>query len=183
MGVAGVISVDQNFKITMDNILIAYFVRKSHASSFSKRVADDIAAALLEKGRASVEYAMTPVESYPVDNPAEFDQIVRLEKTNHLRPALTHRVGRWNDYKTIIIVAPNWDGDYPMGVYSFLDDYDFSGRRIIPVVVHNGDEGKTIRQEVREYMSEADVFDGVDIPQGSAVDPQAVAKVVATAIG
>lgn len=47
MGVAGVISVDQNFKITMDNILIAYFVRKSHASSFSKRVADDIAAALL----------------------------------------------------------------------------------------------------------------------------------------
>ncbi len=166
----------------MESILIAYFMRKGHRHSASQRVADDIATALLEKEYSSVEYAITPIEDYPVENPSEFDAVVRMEKARHLRPALTHRVGLWKNYKTVIIVAPNWDGDMPMGVYSFLDDYDFNGKRIIPVIVHSGDGGVAIRKALRDYMPMCDVLDGVDIAHDEANDDREVARVVAATL-
>lgn len=157
-------------------------MRKGHRHSASQRVADDIATALLEKEYSSVEYAITPVESYPVEDPAEFDAVVRMEKARHLRPSLTHKIGLWNNYSTIIIVAPNWNGDMPMGVYSFLDDYDFGGKRIIPVIVHCGDGGEEIRENLRKYMPMCDVYDGVDIAGDEANDGKEVARVVAATI-
>ena len=166
----------------MESILVAYFMRRGHRHSASQRVADDIATALLEKEYSSVEFPITPIESYPVENPSEFDAIVRMEKSRHLRPQLTHKVGLWKQYETVILVAPNWDGDIPMGVYSFLDDYDFSGKKIIPVIVHSGDGGESIRESIRKYMSGCDVYDGVDISSDEANDDKEVAKVVAAAI-
>ena len=155
----------------MESILIAYFMRKGHRHSASQRVADDIATALLEKEYSSVEYAITPIEDYPVENPSEFDAVVRMEKARHLRPALTHRVGLWKNYKTVIIVAPNWD-----------DDYDFNGKRIIPVIVHSGDGGVAIRKALRDYMPMCDVLDGVDIAHDEANDDREVARAAAATL-
>jgi len=33
---------------------------------------------------------------------------------------------------------PNWWGDMPMILYSFLDDYDMSGKTIVPFVTSGG---------------------------------------------
>lgn len=33
---------------------------------------------------------------------------------------------------------PNWNADLPMPLYTFLEEYDFSGKTIIPFVTHGG---------------------------------------------
>lgn len=154
-----------------DNILIAYYMHKGHSTSTSRRIADDIATGLLEKEYSSVEFAITPVEEFPTHNRL-FEEQVKMEKKNHFRPTLTGRVGKFDTYDTIILVAPNWYGDVPMGVYSFLDEYDFAGKRVFPVICHGGDGGAEIREAIRKYLPKADVADGVDIPDSVEDDKE-----------
>lgn len=158
-----------------DKILIAYFMHKGHETSTSKRVAADFATALLEKEYSSEEFAITPVEEYPTDDKANFEMVAKAEKDRRHRPELVGKVGKFHDYKNIILVTPNWFNDMPMGVYTFFDDYDFSGKRILPVVVHTSDGGKQIRDDIRHFVHKADVLPGVDV-QESADDAQAVAE-------
>lgn len=162
----------------MDNkILIAYFMQKGKETSTSKRVADDIASALKEKGVESTEFAITPVEIYPADK-QEFEGVVKLEKEIRKRPGITSKVGHFDTYKTFVVVAPNWFNDVPMAVYRFFDEYDFGNKTIIPVVCHAGDGGAEVRESIRRYMPMADVYDGADVDD-SQDDTNAVAEVVA----
>ena len=156
-------------------VLISYFIQKGKETSTSKKVAEDIAAALKTKNVEYNEFAITPVESYPEDK-VEFEGVVKLELKDRIRPAITSKVGKFDDYQTIVVVAPNWYGDAPMGVYTFFDEHDFGGKRIVPVICHAGDGGKEIRESFRRFMK-CDVLDGVDIAENSD-DTAAVTEVV-----
>lgn len=50
-----------------------------------------------------------------------------------LRPELTEHLADVKNYDTVIIVYPNWLSSMPQPVLSFLEEYDFSGKTIIPV--------------------------------------------------
>ena len=41
-------------------------------------------------------------------------------------------------YDTIILGYPNWWASIPMPIASFLEEYDFSGKTIIPFCSHGG---------------------------------------------
>ena len=43
----------------------------------------------------------------------------------NLRPELKNHIENLERYDTIILGFPNWWGDLPMPVYSFLTEYDF----------------------------------------------------------
>lgn len=159
-----------------DKILIAYFQQKNHQDSRCQTVADDISTALLEKEYSSVEFAIRPVEEYPSDREM-FDAVALREKETYYRPALTGKAGHFKDYKIIILVMPNWFDDAPMAVYSFLDDYDFGGTVIVPVVCHGGGGGDKVREAIRKYMPMIFVRKGVDIADGT-IDTKAVDEVV-----
>ena len=60
------------------------------------------------------------------------------EQEENARPELTTHIENLDGYDTIFIGYPNWWADLPMAVYSFFDEYDFSGKTIIPFNVHNG---------------------------------------------
>ena len=42
------------------------------------------------------------------------------------------------EYDVILLGYPNWWASIPMPVASFLEQYDFSGKRIIPFCSHGG---------------------------------------------
>lgn len=58
-----------------------------------------------------------------------------------------------------------------MAVYSFFDEYDFSGKTIIPFNVHNGSRFSSTIQIIAELEPEATV-----IEDGFTVSEQAVAE-------
>ena len=59
------------------------------------------------------------------------------EKANNTRPKLTSSV-KFDDYDTIFLGTPIWWYTLPMPIFSFLDQYDLSGKKVIPFTAHEG---------------------------------------------
>lgn len=57
-------------------------------------------------------------------------------KTLSARPLA--RVENMEQYDTIILGYPNWWASIPMPIASFLEEYDFTGKTIIPFCSHGG---------------------------------------------
>ena len=70
--------------------------------------------------------------------------IAQEEQANGARPAIAETVENFEQYDTVYFGFPNWWGDMPMILYTFLDEYDFSGKTIAPFVTSGGSGlGKT----------------------------------------
>ena len=69
--------------------------------------------------------------------------IAHEEQANGARPAIAETVENFEQYDTVYFGFPNWWGDMPMILYTFLDEYDFSGKTIAPFVTSGGK--RTIR--------------------------------------
>ena len=54
------------------------------------------------------------------------------------RPALKSHVPNMEQYDTVILGYPNWWASIPMPIASFLEEYDFSGKTILPFCSHGG---------------------------------------------
>lgn len=66
----------------------------------------------------------------------------------------------------ISVGYPNWWADLPMAVYSFFDEYDFSGKTIIPFNVHNGSRFSRTIETIQELEPNATVIeDGFTISE------------------
>ncbi len=74
---------------------------------------------------------------YPADGGALIDQAAD-EQDDGFRPELISHIENLDDYDVIFVGYPNWWYDMPMAMYSFFEEYDFSGKTIIPFNVHNG---------------------------------------------
>lgn len=58
------------------------------------------------------------------------------EKAAGARPALTVHLDNMNDYDVIFLGYPNWWYTCPMAIFTFLEEYDFSGKTVIPFCAH-----------------------------------------------
>lgn len=76
-------------------------------------------------------------EEYPLDHDPLVDQAAD-EQSENARPALSTHIENLEKYDTIFVGYPNWWGDMPQPMYSFFEEYDFSGKTIIPFNSHGG---------------------------------------------
>ncbi len=82
-------------------------------------------------------FQIETVQQYPLDHDPLVDQAAD-EKSQEARPELAAQLEDIDQYDTIILGYPNWWADLPMPVYTFLEEYDFTGKTIIPFVTHGG---------------------------------------------
>lgn len=88
-----------------------------------------------------------------------------------MRPELIFHVDNMADYDIIFLGYPNWWQDMPMAVYSFLEEYDFSGKTIIPFTVTAGSGLSDTISSISDTASDAEVVeDGLHIPMEEAAD-------------
>ena len=84
------------------------------------------------------------------------------------RPELTDKVENMDQYDTVILGYPNWWGVPPMAVFTFLESYDFAGKKIVPFCSHEGSGlGGSIRQ-IKMTVPEANLTAGVAIHGAAA---------------
>lgn len=107
---------------------------------------------------------------YPADG-GELIDYAAQEQSENARPELTTHIENLDQYDTIFIGYPNWWADLPMAVYSFFDEYDFSGKTIIPFNVHNGSRFSRTIQTIQELEPDATV-----VEDGFTVSEQTVAE-------
>ena len=68
----------------------------------------------------------------------------------------------------IYVGFPVWWYDLPMPVWTFLEEYDFSGKTIIPFTTHGGSGFSRTIQTISELQPNATVIsDGLSISRNS----------------
>ncbi len=111
-------------------------------------------------------FRIEPVNPYPIDHSTLVDQ-ARNEQDRDFRPAIAGRISNLADYDTIYLGYPNWWGDMPMILYSFLEQYDFSGKTIIPFNTHGGSGFSGTVGTIRSLEPQAEVLNGLSISRNS----------------
>lgn len=84
-----------------------------------------------------------------------------IEAKRH--PKLATHIENLNDYDIIFVGYPNWGYDMPMVIYSFFDEYDFSGKTVIPFVTHGGSGFSQSVETIAEMEKDAKVIKGPSI--------------------
>lgn len=114
----------------------------------------------------------TSVE-YPGDG-GDLIDFAADEQDENARPELTSHIENLEEYDTIFIGYPNWWYDMPMVMYSFFDEYDFSGKTIIPFNVHNGSQFSGTIETIHEMEPDATVItDGFTVSERVVADAAA----------
>ncbi len=103
-------------------------------------------------------FRIETVEEYPLDHEPLVDQAAD-EQDEKKRPELLNQVENFEQYETIILGFPNWWADLPMPVYTFLEEYDFSGKTIIPFVTHGGSGFSGTVRTISDIQPQAEVSD------------------------
>lgn len=107
---------------------------------------------------------------YPADG-GELIEYAAQEQDENARPELTSHIENLDDYDTIFIGYPNWWADMPQVLYSFFDEYDFSGKTLIPFNVHNGSRFSRTIETIQELEPGATVItDGFTINERDVPD-------------
>lgn len=165
----------------VSNILIAYFTAAENSgvdaiASASYTTIDGQAvgrlravADMIQANTGGDLFSIRTAVVYPTDG-GELIDYAAQEQDKNARPELTSHIENLEQYDTIFIGYPNWWADLPMVVYSFFDEYDFSGKTIIPFNVHNGSRFSRTIQTIAELEPNATV-----VENGFTVSEQNVA--------
>ena len=95
---------------------------------------------------------------YPSDG-GELIDYAAVEQDENARPELTSHIEDLDQYGTIFVGFPTWWYDMPQALYSFFDEYDFSGKTIIPFNVHNGSRFSGTIDTIKELELDATVVE------------------------
>lgn len=102
--------------------------------------------------------------------PVNYDELIDLggeEKSQNVRPEPATHVENIDQYDAIFLDHPNWWYDMPMAMYSFLEEYDLSGKTIIPFAASAGAGFSGTISTIREMQPNAIVVEnGLHIPLG-----------------
>ncbi len=101
--------------------------------------------------------------------PNDYNTVVnmaRKEKMSDYRPKLAKQVSM-ETYDVIFIGYPIWWGTMPMAVFTFLEKYDFSGKKIIPFCTHEGSSFSRSTDDIKALCPRSIILDGLAIRGGS----------------
>lgn len=144
--------------------LVAYFSWSGNTEKLAGMIQSETGGTLFE---------ITPAPPYTEDYD-ELLEVAQAEQSNQARPELAAQVENWEDYDTVFVGYPNWWGDTPMAVRTFLESYDFTGKTIIPFCTHgSGGFGRSL-SSVKESTTGANILVGFEVA-GASVDGAATA--------
>lgn len=163
------------------NILVAFFSRtgENYGVGVIEKGNTHIIADMIAEAMNADSFEIARVTPYPENYDACTDE-TKQEQNEDARPELTATVENFEDYDVIFLGYPNWWGDMPMPVYTFLENYDFTGKTVIPFCTHAGSGLSSTVQTLRNVLSGASVLDGFAIPGTTAQNDQESAKQAVT---
>lgn len=134
---------------TDEKILIAYFSRMENSvgdtsdmdadattsASLVSNANTEIVAKYIKEQTGGELFSILTTEPYSSD----YDECLsraQQENDTNARPSLKSMPQNIDSYDTIFIGFPDWRGTCPMAVFTFLESFDTSGKKIIPFCAH-----------------------------------------------
>jgi flavodoxin len=139
------------------NILVAYF---SHSGN-TREIASQI-----HKSAGGDIFEIQSVAPYPHNYDAVVEQ-ARQELDSDFKPALKTKMENIKPYDLVFIGYPVWWGTFPAPVKTFLSEYDFLGKTIIPFCTHEGSGlGRSVT-DIAKFCPQSTLLDGIAIRGGN----------------
>jgi flavodoxin len=162
------------------NCLIAYYSRKGNnyvgGRIVNLPVGNTEVIAKKIKGITGGElFEINTIKPYPADY-TETTNVARDELHKNARPELTDFVKNMADYDVIYLGYPNWWGTFPMAVFTFLESYDFTGKKIVPFCTHEGSGIGNSQRDIKKLCPTAEVLPGIAIRGGSVAGADNLVK-------
>ena len=126
----------------MAKSLIAYYSRKgqNYVNGAIKNLAKgntEIVAEFIQKAVGGDLFEIDTVKEYPADY-TECTEVAKVELRQKARPELKNYLESIDDYDKIFLGFPQWWAVPPMAVSTFLEHYNFDGKKIIAFTTHEG---------------------------------------------
>jgi len=169
------------------NILIAYFTMPENVDTSgvdsvagaSVVVRDgqalgntEFMAGVIQNAVGGELFQIETVQQYPLEHEPLVD-LAAEEQDAGARPELSSHMEDPGQYDVIFLGYPNWWGDMPQALYTFLEEYDFSGKTIIPFTTHGGSGFSRTISTIAELQPGANVVEqGLSISRNSVTDAQ-----------
>lgn len=84
-----------------------------------------------------------------------------------MRPAIKNKINI-EEYDSIFIGYPMWWYTFPMIIYTLFDEYDFSGKTIIPFNTHMGSADGGTYKTIEKLEPKATVLQGLPLEMTEA---------------
>lgn len=148
-------------------ILVAFFSRtgENYAVGHIEQGNTHIVAEMITSATGGTLFRIEPSTPYPDDYRA-CTEVAQREKRSKARPALVGDIAT-EEFDVIFLGYPNWWGDLPMCVYTFLEQHDWQGKIIIPFCTHEGSGLSDTENRLRAACRGASVLNGLAV-RGSA---------------
>lgn len=148
----------QQENLSDTNQLIVYF----SWSGNTRRVAEEI-----QRQTDAQLVELEPQQPYTSDYDELLD-VARDQQRQQARPAIANTIDNIDSYDVIFVGYPNWWGDMPMILYTFFDQYDLSGKTIVPFVTSGGSGFSDTLSTIEELESEATLLEGLSLSEDEA---------------
>ncbi len=135
-----------------EKILIAYYSK----TGYTKRAAEEIA-----KMTGGTLHRIVPQKTYP-DSYFATVAVAKWESLKGEKPALADKVEGIGWYDKILVGFPIWWFGCPQLIKTFMESYDFYGKKVYPFCTHGGSGPKNSTRDIKAICPKADVKDCFD---------------------
>lgn len=146
-----------------DKVLVVYFSHGGNTQKLAKEISDQVGGDFRR---------IEPVNAYPEGD--ELYDYTEQEQADDARPEIQDLNIDMSKYDTVFIGYPIWWYTYPQVILTFFDNYDLTGKTIVPFVTHGGSGMSGTEDDMREYLSDKDVtvLDGLAVSRNDIEEDQ-----------
>lgn len=151
----------------MANNLIIYYSRKGEnyvngRIENLKKGNTEICAEFIQKAVSGDLFEVQTVSSYSEDYHACTKEAAQELKDN-ARPKLAHYLDNIDSYENIFVCGPCWWGTFPMPVFSLLERLDFTGKKVMALMTHEGSGLGNSERDLRKICKGARFGSGMAV--------------------
>ena len=158
--------------------LVIYYSRSGEnyvngkVTSISKGNSEYVAEFIKEEFNADL-FKVETVKQYS-ENYMDCIREAQKELDNDERPELKKYLDDISEYDNIFILGPCWWGTYPMAIFSQIDRLDFKGKKVLPIMTHEGSGLGHCEADLKQHINGAEFVKGLAIHGADAKDSKKV---------
>ena len=96
------------------------------------------------------------------------------EAKSNARPAISAYVSDIEQYDTIFVCYPNWCGTMPMCLFTFLDHYDWTGKKVLPLCTNEGSGLANAPKDIANACTGAVIAEGLSVKGHQVKDSEEI---------
>ena len=156
--------------------LIIYYSRKGE-NYVNGRIVDmkkgntEICAEFIQKAVGGDLFEIETVDDYSKDY-NKCTEEAKKELNENARPELKKYLDNIDSYENIFVCGPCWWGTYPVAVFTQLEKLDFSGKKVMALMTHEGSGLGSCERDLKKICKGASFGTGIAIHGADAAQSE-----------